>query len=66
MALPAARLFGGNGNDTVISGSGDDLMLGQGGMELVRWVQPGKRPLRNRLCQIFARLSGEVGCGRQH
>ena len=30
-ALPAARLFGGNGNDTLTGGSGADQLFGQGG-----------------------------------
>jgi Ca2+-binding RTX toxin-like protein len=30
-ALPAANLFGGNGNDTLTGGSGNDLLFGQAG-----------------------------------
>jgi Ca2+-binding RTX toxin-like protein len=30
-ALPAAQLFGGDGNDTLTGGSGDDLLFGQAG-----------------------------------
>src|SRR5262249_37650325 len=30
-ALPAANLFGGDGNDTLTGGSGNDLLFGQGG-----------------------------------
>jgi Ca2+-binding RTX toxin-like protein len=30
-ALPAAQLFGGDGNDTITSGSGNDLLFGQSG-----------------------------------
>src|SRR5271155_1185210 len=30
-ALPAADLFGGNGNDTLTGGSGNDQLFGQGG-----------------------------------
>ena len=30
-ALPAAQLFGGDGNDTLTGGSGNDLLSGQGG-----------------------------------
>jgi Ca2+-binding RTX toxin-like protein len=30
-ALPAANLFGGSGNDTLIGGSGNDLLFGQSG-----------------------------------
>jgi Ca2+-binding RTX toxin-like protein len=32
-ALPAADLFGGNGNDTLIGGSGNDQLFGQGGAD---------------------------------
>jgi Ca2+-binding RTX toxin-like protein len=32
-ALPAAELFGGNGNDTLIGGSGNDQLFGQGGAD---------------------------------
>jgi Ca2+-binding RTX toxin-like protein len=30
-AMPAANLFGGNGNDTLTGGSGDDMLFGQAG-----------------------------------
>src|SRR5207248_2813709 len=30
-ALPAAQLFGGDGNDTLTGGSGNDLLFGQAG-----------------------------------
>ena len=32
-ALPAAELFGGNGNDTLTGGSGNDLLFGQAGAD---------------------------------
>ena len=32
-ALPAAQLFGGDGNDTITSGSGNDLLFGQSGSD---------------------------------
>jgi Ca2+-binding RTX toxin-like protein len=32
-ALPAAELFGGNGNDTLTGGSGDDMLFGQAGAD---------------------------------
>ncbi len=32
-ALPAAKLFGGDGNDTLTGGSGNDLLFGQGGAD---------------------------------
>ena len=34
-ALPAAQLFGGNGNDTLTGGSGNDLLFGQSGNDIL-------------------------------
>ena len=34
-AMPAAQLFGGNGNDTLTGGSGDDLLFGQAGNDIL-------------------------------
>jgi Ca2+-binding RTX toxin-like protein len=34
-ALPAAQLFGGNGNDTLTGGSGNDLLFGQAGNDIL-------------------------------
>jgi Ca2+-binding RTX toxin-like protein len=34
-ALPAANLFGGNGNDTLVGGSGDDQLFGQAGNDIL-------------------------------
>jgi Ca2+-binding RTX toxin-like protein len=34
-ALPAANLFGGNGNDTLIGGSGNDQLFGQAGNDIL-------------------------------
>jgi Ca2+-binding RTX toxin-like protein len=34
-ALPAANLFGGNGNDTLTGGSGNDLLYGQNGNDIL-------------------------------
>ena len=39
-AIPAALLFGGDGNDTLIGGAGDDQVFGQGGNDLMIW-NPG-------------------------
>ncbi len=33
--LPAAELFGGNGNDTLTGGSGNDLLFGQAGADIL-------------------------------
>jgi Ca2+-binding RTX toxin-like protein len=35
-ALPAANLFGGNGNDTLIGGSGNDQLFGQAGNDVLQ------------------------------
>src|SRR6185437_12679760 len=40
-ALPAAQLFGGAGNDTLIGGTGDDQMFGGAGNDLMVW-NPGE------------------------
>src|ERR1700688_3323704 len=34
-ALPAAQLFGGNGNDTLTGGSGNDLLFGGAGNDIL-------------------------------
>ncbi len=34
-ALPAAQLFGGDGNDTLSGGSGNDLLFGQNGNDII-------------------------------
>src|SRR6476620_4796354 len=34
-ALPAANLFGGDGNDTITGGSGNDMLFGQGGNDIL-------------------------------
>ncbi len=34
-ALPAANLFGGNGNDTITGGSGNDMLFGQAGNDIL-------------------------------
>ena len=34
-ALPAANLFGGNGNDTITGGSGNDMLFGQAGNDVL-------------------------------
>ena len=34
-ALPAAQLFGGNGNDTLTGGSGNDMLFGQSGNDVM-------------------------------
>ena len=34
-ALPAANLFGGDGNDTITGGSGNDLLFGQAGNDIL-------------------------------
>src|ERR1700756_1773236 len=34
-ALPAANLFGGDGNDTITGGSGNDILLGKGGNDFL-------------------------------
>ena len=34
-ALPAAQLFGGNGNDTLTGGSGNDMLFGQAGNDIL-------------------------------
>ncbi len=34
-ALPAAQLFGGNGNDTITGGSGNDVLFGQAGNDVL-------------------------------
>src|SRR5438105_1233056 len=34
-ALPSANLFGGTGNDVLISGSGNDLLFGQAGNDIL-------------------------------
>ena len=34
-ALPAANLFGGNGNDTLTGGSGNDMLFGQAGNDVL-------------------------------
>src|SRR5581483_8822467 len=39
-ALPAANLFGGDGNDTITGGSGDDQLFGEAGNDLMIW-NPG-------------------------
>ena len=39
-ALPAAQLFGGAGNDTLIGGSGDDQVFGEAGNDRMIW-NPG-------------------------
>jgi Ca2+-binding RTX toxin-like protein len=39
-ALPAALLFGGDGNDTLIGGAGDDQVFGQAGNDTMIW-NPG-------------------------
>src|SRR5262249_48641578 len=35
-ALPASNLFGGDGNDTLTGGSGNDLLFGQAGNDTLR------------------------------
>ena len=39
-AMPAAQLFGGDGNDTLTGGSGNDLLFGQAGNDRMIW-NPG-------------------------
>ena len=34
-AMPAAQLFGGDGNDTLTGGSGNDLLFGQAGNDIL-------------------------------
>src|SRR5690348_11187244 len=34
-ALPAANIFGGDGNDTITGGSGNDLLFGQAGNDII-------------------------------
>jgi len=47
-ALPAANLFGGDGNDTLTGGSGNDQLFGQAGNDLMIFAQrvPGRRHSR--------------------
>ena len=50
-ALPAAQLFGGNGNDTLTGGSGNDMLFGGAGNDILlrqRRQRPAVRRRRQR------------------